>query len=49
MEIALAIQYKLPVQELGGMLHPYLTMGEGIKLAVQTFAKDVKQLSCCAA
>lgn len=49
MEIALAIQYKIPVQELAGMLHPYLTMGEGIKLAAQTFAKDVKQLSCCAA
>lgn len=49
MEVALAIQYKIPVQELAGMLHPYLTMGEGIKLAAQTFAKDVKQLSCCAA
>jgi len=49
MEVALAIRYKIPVHELAGMLHPYLTMGEGIKLAAQTFAKDVKQLSCCAA
>jgi len=49
MEVALAIQYKIPVHELAGMLHPYLTMGEGIKLAAQTFDKDVKQLSCCAA
>jgi mercuric reductase len=49
MEVALAIQYKIPVQELAAMLHPYLTMGEGIKLAAQTFDKDVKQLSCCAA
>lgn len=49
MEVALAIRYKIPVHELAGMLHPYLTMGEGIKLAAQTFAKDVKRLSCCAA
>ncbi|HHB75399.1 MAG TPA: mercury(II) reductase [Desulfobulbus sp.] len=49
MEVALAIQYKISVHELAGMLHPYLTMGEGVKLAAQTFDKDVKQLSCCAA
>jgi len=49
MEVALAMQYKIPVHELAEMLHPYLTMGEGIKLAAQTFDKDVKQLSCCAA
>ncbi|WP_347814088.1 hypothetical protein [Pseudomonas aeruginosa] len=29
-------------------LFPYLTMVEGLKLAAQTFSKDVKQLSCCA-
>lgn len=29
-------------------LFPYLTMLEGLKLAAQTFQKDVKQLSCCA-
>ncbi len=49
MEVALAIQYNIPVHELAGMLHPYLTMGEGIKLTAQSFAKDVKRLSCCAA
>ena len=49
MEVALARQYKVSVHELVEMLHPYLTMGEGIKLAAQTFDKDVKQLSCCAA
>lgn len=27
---------------------PYFTMVEGLKLAAQTFEKDVKQLSCCA-
>lgn len=49
MEVALAMQYKIPVQELAEMFHPYLTLGEGIKLAAQTFDKDVKKLSCCAA
>jgi len=49
MEVALAIQHKISVHDLAGMLHPYLTMGEGVKLAAQTFDKDVKQLSCCAA
>jgi mercuric reductase len=29
-------------------MFPYLTMVEGLKLAAQTFVKDVKQLSCCA-
>ena len=37
-----------PVQELADQLFPYLTMVEGLKLAAQTFTKDVKQLSCCA-
>ncbi|MDR8578455.1 mercuric reductase, partial [Klebsiella pneumoniae] len=35
-------------QELADQLFPYLTMVEGLKLAAQTFNKDVKQLSCCA-
>ena len=45
---ALAIRAKMTVQELADQLFPYLTMVEGLKLAAQTFAKDVKQLSCCA-
>ena len=35
-------------KELADQLSPYLTMVEGLKLAAQTFNKDVKQLSCCA-
>ena len=31
-----------------GQLFPDLTMVEGLKLAAQTFTKDVSQLSCCA-
>ena len=45
---ALAIRNRMTVSELADQLFPYLTMVEGLKLAAQTFAKDVKQLSCCA-
>lgn len=46
---ALAIHHHMTVDELAGQLFPYLTMVEGLKLCAQTFSKDVKQLSCCAA
>ncbi len=45
---ALAIRNRMTVQELADQLFPYLTMVEGLKLAAQTFNKDVNQLSCCA-
>lgn len=45
---ALAIHHRMTVQALADQLFPYLTMVEGLKLAAQTFNKDVKQLSCCA-
>lgn len=45
---ALAIRHRMTVHELADQLFPYLTMVEGLKLAAQTFSKDVKQLSCCA-
>ncbi len=48
MEISLAIKYKIPVQELVGMFHPYLTLSEGIKLAALSFTMDVHKMSCCA-
>ena len=41
-------EYGFTVQNLRDMLFPYLTQVEGIKLAAQTFEKDVAQLSCCA-
>jgi mercuric reductase len=34
--------------ELGATIFPYLTTVEGLKLAAQTFDKDVAKLSCCA-
>ncbi|GGH49829.1 mercuric reductase [Comamonas phosphati] len=45
---ALAIQAAMTVDALADTLFPYLTMVEGLKLAAQTFSKDVRQLSCCA-
>ncbi|EKS72800.1 mercury(II) reductase [Caballeronia sp. Lep1P3] len=45
---AIAIRARMTVQDLADQLFPYLTMVEGLKLAAQTFSKDVTQLSCCA-
>ncbi|PKL95293.1 MAG: mercury(II) reductase [Gammaproteobacteria bacterium HGW-Gammaproteobacteria-8] len=45
----MAIKAGMTVQDIGDALFPYLTMVEGLKLCAQTFTKDVKQLSCCAA
>ena len=44
---ALAIRQGLTYEELGDMIFPYLTTVEGLKLAAQTFCKDVTKLSCC--
>lgn len=45
----LAVKYRLTVAELADTFHPYLTIAEGLKLAAQTFTRDVALLSCCAA
>ena len=45
---AIAIRARMTVHDLANQLFPYLTMVEGLKLAAQTFTKDVTQLSCCA-
>ncbi len=49
MEPVLAIRHGIPVSDLASAFHPYLTAAEAIKLAAQTFDKDVAKLSCCAA
>lgn len=46
---AMAIRFGIRVDEIAAMIHPYLTNVEGLKLACQTFKKDVAKLSCCAA
>ena len=45
----LAIKFKATVEDLVDTFAPYLTMAEGLKLAAQTFGRDVSKLSCCAA
>jgi mercuric reductase len=45
---ALALRARMTIADLADQLFPYLTMVEGLKLAAQTFTRDVKQLSCCA-
>ena len=44
----LAVKFHLTVADLVETMAPYLTMAEGIKLAAQTFGRDVTRLSCCA-
>ena len=48
-EAAVAIRFRITIDDLTGTFHPYLTLSEGVKLAAQTFTKDVAKLSCCAA
>ena len=48
MEAVLAIKYGISASELAETFHPYLTLGEGIKIAAITFKKDISELSCCA-
>jgi mercuric reductase len=45
---ALAVKFGLTLDDLTGTLFPYLTQVEGLKLAAQSFDKDVSKLSCCA-
>ena len=45
----LAVRHGITTDELAATFHPYLTMAEGLKLAAQTFTRDVEKLSCCAA
>ena len=44
----LALKFGMTVKALGETIFPYLTTVEGLKLAAQTFEKDVAMLSCCA-
>lgn len=44
-----AVKRRMTVTDLAETWAPYLTMAEGLKLAAQTFTRDVSKLSCCAA
>ncbi|MBX5465514.1 MAG: mercury(II) reductase, partial [Clostridia bacterium] len=45
---ALALRGGLTVADLAESLAPYLTMGEGLRLAALAFDQEVSRLSCCA-
>ena len=46
--LAMALIFGMTARALGETIFPYLTTVEGLKLAAQTFDKDVAKLSCCA-
>lgn len=46
--VVMALKANLTTRELGETIFPYLTAVEGLKLAAQSFDKDVNKLSCCA-
>jgi len=46
--VVMALRAELTTRELADTIFPYLTAVEGLKLAAQSFAKDVNKLSCCA-
>lgn len=46
--LAIAVRSGMTAKALGDTLFPYLTTVEGLKLAAQSFEKDVATLSCCA-
>jgi mercuric reductase len=43
-----AIKNGMTVHEIADTWAPYLTVGEGLRLAAQTFTRDIALLSCCA-
>ncbi|WP_443690185.1 mercury(II) reductase [Pseudonocardia nigra] len=43
-----ALANQMTVRQMAELWCPYLTMAEGLKLAAQTFSRDVAKLSCCA-
>ncbi len=47
-EAALAIRFRLTVDDLANTLHVYPSMGEGLRLCAQGFSRDISKLSCCA-
>ena len=46
--LVMALKAAMTTKALGETIFPYLTTVEGLKLAAQTFDKDVAMLSCCA-
>ncbi len=47
-EGVLAVKYGLTINELIDTVHVFPTMTEAVKLAAQSFRKDISKMSCCA-
>jgi mercuric reductase len=46
-EGVLAVKYKLTIDDIIDTVHVFPTLSEGIKLAAQSYYRDVGSLSCC--
>lgn len=46
--LVIALKFRMTAAALGETIFPYLTTVEGLKLAAQSFDRDVSTLSCCA-
>ena len=46
-EGVLAVKFKLTIDDIIDTVHIFPTLSEGIKLAAQSFYRDVGSLSCC--
>ncbi|MBI5046814.1 hypothetical protein HZC07_03720 [Candidatus Micrarchaeota archaeon] len=46
-EATLAVKFKLTVDDIIDTVHVFPTLSEAMKLAAQSFYKDVSKLSCC--
>ncbi len=46
-EGVLAVKYKLTVNDIIDTVHVFPTLSESIKLAAQSFYKEIGKLSCC--
>jgi mercuric reductase len=47
LEGVLAVKYKLTIDDIIDTVHVFPTLSEGIKLAAQSFYRDIGSLSCC--
>ncbi|MBI2907671.1 MAG: mercury(II) reductase [Chloroflexi bacterium] len=46
-EAAVAVKFKLTVDDIIDTVHVFPTMSEAIKVAAQSFRRDVSRMSCC--
>jgi len=46
-EGTLAVKFKMTIDDIIDTVHVFPTLSEAIKLAAQSFYKDVSKLSCC--